>query len=69
MKFNMGATDRISRLVIAAIIAVLYFSHLVTGVLGIALLILAIILVLTGFIGLCPLYILFGINTRKKKYN
>ena len=63
MKKNIGSADRVIRLVLAAIIAVLYFTHTITGTLGIALLILAAVFVLTGFISFCPLYLPFGIST------
>lgn len=67
MKKNMGSADRITRLVFAAIIAVLYFTNTVSGTLGIILLILGAVFVLTSFISFCPLYLPFGINTCKKK--
>jgi len=69
MKNNMGPADRITRLILAAIIAVLYFANIITGTWGIVLLILAAVFVLTSFMGFCPLYSLFGINTCKKKFN
>jgi uncharacterized membrane protein YtjA (UPF0391 family) len=59
----MGLADRIIRLVIAAILAYLYFSGTVTSTLGIVLLVLAIVFVLTSLIGFCPLYAPFGIKT------
>lgn len=66
MKKNMGSADRIIRLLIAAIIALLYYSGIVTGLLGIILLILALVFVATSFISFCPLYGLFGISTAPK---
>ncbi len=63
MKANMSSADRIIRLVIAAIIATLYFTHVITGTLGIILLVLAAVFTLTSFISFCPLYTLFGIST------
>jgi fatty acid desaturase len=69
MKNNMGPADRITRLILAAIIAVLYFTNIFTGIWGIVLLILAGVFVLTSFMGFCPLYSLFGVNTCKKKFN
>jgi hypothetical protein len=66
MKKNMGPADRIIRLVIAAIIAVLYFTNVITGTLGIILLILALVFLLTGLISVCPLYPVFKLNTNKK---
>ena len=66
MKQNMGSVDRIVRLVIAVIIAALYFSGKLTGTLGIVLLVLAAIFAVTGFISFCPLYLPFGLGTKKK---
>ncbi|UPT68072.1 MAG: DUF2892 domain-containing protein [Sphingobacteriales bacterium JAD_PAG50586_3] len=66
MKANMGTADRIIRAIIAIIIAALYFTGTITGVLGIVLLILAGVFLLTSFISFCPLYLPFGINTCKK---
>ncbi|MBK9759625.1 MAG: DUF2892 domain-containing protein [Flavobacteriales bacterium] len=66
MKQNMGSVDRIVRLVIAVIIAALYFSGKLTGTLGIVLLVLAAIFAVTGFISFCPLYLPFGLSTKKK---
>jgi fatty acid desaturase len=63
MKKNMGSADRIIRVIIAAIVAVLYFTGIVSGTLGIVLLVLAGIFVLTSFISFCPLYAPFGIST------
>jgi len=69
MKKNMGITDRIIRLIIAAIIVLLYFTKVITGTLGIVLISLAGIFVLTSFISFCPIYAPFGISTCKIKQN
>jgi hypothetical protein len=66
MKANMGSTDRIIRAIIAIVIAALYFTNVITGLLGIVLLVLAAIFLLTSFISFCPLYLPFGISTGKK---
>lgn len=63
MKKNMGGADRVIRVIIAAIVAVLYFTNVITGTLGIILLILAGIFVLTSLVRVCPLYLPFGIRT------
>lgn len=63
MKQNMGAADRVIRVIIAAIVGVLYFTQTITGTLGIVLLALAAIFVLTSVISFCPLYAPFGITT------
>lgn len=59
----MGSADRIIRLLIAAVIALLYYSGIVSGTLGIVLLILALVFVATSLISFCPLYALFGMST------
>lgn len=61
----MGNTDRIVRLLLAAVMVVLYFTNTVTGTLGIVLLVLAGVFVLTSLISFCPLYTLIGLNTCK----
>lgn len=66
MKKNMGVIDRVIRILIAVVVAVLYFTHVISGTLGIILLIVAGIFVLTSLFGLCPLYLLLGISSRKK---
>ena len=63
MTTNMGKADRAIRIVIAAIIAVLYFTGVVSSTLGIVLLVVAVIFLLTSLVGFCGLYKLFGINT------
>jgi hypothetical protein len=63
MKKNMGTTDRIVRLIAAAIFAALYFTNTVTGTFGIVLLVLAAIFVLTSLVSFCPLYTILGLNT------
>lgn len=63
MKKNVGPADKLIRLVIAAIIAILFFLEVITGTLGLILLIVAGVLVLTSLISFCGLYALLGINT------
>ena len=59
----MGSADKIIRIVLAAIMAVLYFTNVVTGTFGIVLLVLAAVFVLTSLISFCPLYAIVGLNT------
>jgi hypothetical protein len=66
MKKNMGFADRAIRVIVAIIITVLYFTNLISGTLGIVLLVLAAVFVLTSLIGFCPLYAPFGLTTCKK---
>ena len=67
MKKNMGTIDKVIRILVAVVVAVLYFTHVISGTLGIILLILAGIFVLTSLISFCPLYIPFGLSTKKKE--
>ncbi|MCO5725905.1 YgaP family membrane protein [Robiginitalea marina] len=67
MKKNMGTADRVIRLIIAAIIGVLYYTGTISGTLGIVLLVLAGVFVLTSFISFCPLYAPFGLSTCPSK--
>jgi len=66
MKKNMGSIDKVIRILVAVVFAVLFFTNVITGTLGIILLVLAVVFVLTSLISFCPLYLPFGINTGKK---
>ena len=66
MKKNMGTVDKVVRILVAIVIAGLYFANLISGTVAIILLVLAGIFILTSFISFCPLYLPFGISTRKK---
>ena len=52
MKKNMGGVDRIVRLLVAALIAVLYFAEVIPGTLGIVLLVVGIILLPFAILGI-----------------
>lgn len=66
MKKNMGNIDKIIRILVAIVVAVLFFTNVISGTLGIVLLVLAGVFVLTSLISFCPLYTLVGINTCPK---
>ena len=66
MKANMGTSDKAVRIIAAAIVLGLYFIGIISGTLAIVLLVLAAIFVLTSFVRFCPLYLPFGISTKKK---
>ncbi|AVR44576.1 DUF2892 domain-containing protein [Christiangramia fulva] len=67
MKKNMGRTDKIVRLIIAAALLILYATEVVEGTWGIIFLILAGILVLTSLVSFCPLYAPFHLHTNRNK--
>ena len=66
MKANMSSIDKAIRIVLALIIGALYYFGLLSGMAATILLILAGVFILTSFIGVCPLYLPFGISTKKK---
>ena len=65
MKKNMGSADRIIRIIVAIIFTLLYFNGIITGTVGIVLMVLSGIFVLTSLVSFCPLYAPFGIKTCK----
>ena len=63
MKRNMSNTDRIVRVIVAALFAYLYFGGIVTGTLGIILVVLGAVFLLTSVVSFCPLYAAFKLST------
>lgn len=66
MNKNMGTADRTIRILLAVAVAVLYFTHRISGTLAIVLGIFAIAFVVSSLIGWCPSYVPFGLSTRKR---
>ena len=65
MKKNMGSTDKIIRVVLAAAIGVLYYMDHISGTLAYVLMAVAIVLLVTSLVNFCPLYRLLGTSTCK----
>jgi hypothetical protein len=65
----MGVLDRVIRLLIAAAVAILFFTDVITGPWAIVLLVVAGIFFLTSLVGFCPIYAIFGASTCSKKTN
>lgn len=63
MSHNTGSADRIARVVLAIVFAVL--GVVLGGTLGIVFFVLAAVMLVTAAVGFCPLYRLVGINTCK----
>ncbi|MEO6425195.1 MAG: DUF2892 domain-containing protein [Bacteroidia bacterium] len=63
----MGNMDKVIRILVALVVIVLYFTHQINGTLAIIGLVISGIFILTSFISFCPLYLPFGISTRKKE--
>jgi hypothetical protein len=70
MKKNLDTTTNILGLIIAVIVAALYFTGTISGTLGIVLLVLASVLFITSLINSCLIYTPIGIGTisQKEKY-
>lgn len=66
MTRNMGSTEKTIRIALAVVVAVLYFTNAISGTLALVLGAFAVIFLITSFIGFCPLYLPFGLSTRKK---
>jgi len=67
MKKNMGTVDKVIRVLVAVVVLILYFTHVISGTLAIILILLAVVFVATSLLGFCPLYLPFGLSTRKKE--
>jgi len=67
MKKNMGMTDKIIRTLIAVVMLVLYFTNVVTGTLGIVLIVISAVFLLTSLVSFCPLYSILGISSKQKE--
>ncbi len=63
-KVNEANWDRIARVVLGAVLLALGWGNVVTGGLGLAFKIVGFVPLLTGLIGWCPLYAIFGFKTK-----
>lgn len=66
MQPNIGHTDRIIRVVTAILIATLLISGQLLQELDVPATIAALLFLITGITGYCPLYKILKINTRNK---
>ena len=66
MKKNLGNVERVLRLVFAVVVAILFFTKVISGTSGIILLIVGGILALTALVSFCPIYWTLGWKTIKK---
>lgn len=67
MKKNIGKIDKMIRISLAILIAVLYFMDIINGTVAIVLGIIAIVFVVTSFLNYCPIWGVLGIRTFKEK--
>ena len=66
LKKNMGMIDRVARVALALVVAVLIFTQAISGLLATILGIFAVIFVLTSTVSFCPSYLLVNLSTRKE---
>ncbi len=67
MKKNMGSVDRAIRIILAVVIAVLYFTNVIGSTAAVILGIIAVVFLVTGFVGTCPAYLPLGLSTKKEE--
>ncbi len=67
MKRNLSNLDKVIRILAAIVIAVLYFTHRISGTTALVLGIIALALVITSFINFCPIYWSIGISSFQRR--
>ena len=65
---NMGTIDRVVRLSLVAVVAVLYLTGAISGTVATILGVLAVVFAATSVVGFCPLYAPFGLSTCGKQH-
>lgn len=63
MTKNMGSTDKMLRIAIALVIALLYWQNIISGTLALVLIAVSVVFLLTSTLSFCPVYKVFGIST------
>lgn len=66
MTKNVGSADKLVRILLAVLFAVLIFAKVVSGWLAIVLGIFAVVFLLTALLNFCPIWLTLKINTNKK---
>jgi len=67
MKKNVGSIDKVVRFIIAAVAIWAAYTHQVASPWDYVLYAVAAIMVLTAFVGTCPIWLAIGMNTLKSK--
>ena len=67
MKLNMSQADRVVRLVVAAMLVMAILMQWVSGLLMIIAGVLALVMLGTAVVRVCPLYLPFGLSSLGKK--
>ncbi|MFZ1689294.1 MAG: DUF2892 domain-containing protein [Flavobacteriales bacterium] len=67
MEPNMGKADRVIRSILAVLVVILFFRGIVTGVLGLVLIVLATVFAATSFLSCCPIHSATRFSARTSK--
>lgn len=67
MSFNVGTTDRIIRITLAFLLALATTLVWVSGIAAVVAGVFSAILLVTGVVKFCPLYLPFGLKTIRSK--
>ncbi len=65
MKKNLNQIDRLTRILVALIVGVLYVLGVIKGLLATTLILLALVWTLTSCFSYCPMYKVLGLSTVK----
>lgn len=66
MKKNIGQQDKLIRVLIAFVIAILSLTKVIDGTLETILLIVAVLLCISALFNFCPVWFMIGTNTCKR---
>ncbi len=67
MERNLGILDKTIRIMLAVLVAALYYSEMIPQSMALIVFLPAAILLLTGFAGFCPFYTAFGMSSCKRR--
>lgn len=67
MEKNVGTADKSIRILAAIVVAILYFTNVISGTLAIILGIIALAFVVTSLFSFCPAYFALKMSTAKKE--
>ena len=65
MRSNIGKIDKMLRVTFAVVVAFLYFTGVIDGVVAAILGVVAIVFVATVLLGTCPIYLILKLSTNK----
>ncbi|HTP13321.1 MAG TPA: DUF2892 domain-containing protein [Bacteroidota bacterium] len=66
MKQNVSTTDRFLRALFAVVVAILYLTGVISGTIASLLGLVAVVLLATSIVGMCPIYSVLKISTKKQ---